>query len=413
VHSTIARAARAAAARRAGKDVFVLPASTPGSLGDAAMLCGLQELLGRAGHRPLRYFGYRDPDEWVGEMAGGSAGRLPASVLDFARFPRRAQDLGVLYVNGADVLDGKYSLERSLQRLHLAKFVAELGRPVTITGFSLREDLPPAIALAFRALPHSVRLCARDPRTHARLATLLGREAVQVADLAFLMKPHAAGAYELGVLERLQRARQEGKRLIGFCLNLHAIQLPAADDAQRAEQAVQCMTRAWQAIKRRHPDSHPVVLPHDFRGRFSDVVLGERFVREAGLADDTVIRVDRHCSAQALKSFCATLDVLVTGRMHCGIAALGGAVPVVFFNYQGKVDGLLEMFGLHSSVDASGDPQACAGEIERHVESFVEAGDAVKEQIVRALPAVCTLAAANVQACATAAPERSAGDAPA
>lgn len=396
MHSVVARSFRWSENRSEGTGVFVLPASTPGSLGDAAMLAGLKELLGATQAGRLRSFGYRDAREWVGETAGASAGLVPSSTLDFVRFAKRVRELSVLYVNGADVLDGKYSLERSLQRLHLAKFVAELGRPVTVTGFSLREDVPQAIVRAFRALPHEVRLCARDPRTHARLAARLDRQAVKVADLAFLMKPSIDTRYERDVVERLELARGAGKRLIGLCLNLHAIQREGLDDDQKAEYAVQSMRLAWQSIERRHPDCLPVVLPHDYRGRFNDLVLGERLARETGWSGNAAVVVDQPCSAQALKAFCSRLDVLVTGRMHCGIAALGSGVPAVFFDYQGKVDGLLQLFGLSSSVDASAPVDECARQIGAHVSSFLAESRRIRDQIEQALPTVRELATANL-----------------
>lgn len=393
----LARAARRLPSDAAGGDPFVLPAANPGNLGDAAMLAGLRHLLGANAAARLRYFGFADAREWWPEMGGRPAGRLPASLRRYARFALDARALRSLYVNGADVLDGKYSLDTTLKRLRLAQFVAELGRPVTITGFSMREDTPPAIVATFRALPAHVRLCARDPRSFQRLQGWLGPRVLQVADLAFLMQPAVTQPYEQAVLERLDAERARGRRLVGFCLNLHAFERAGANDAQRVEAAVACLRDAWLRLAQAHPDCVPVVLPHDIRGPHNDIVLGQAFARASGLDAAVAVVVDRPCAAEAIKAFCARLDVLVTGRMHCGIGALGGGVPCVFFDYQGKVDGLLDLFGgVSAKVEAGPDVADCAEQVWRHVAGLLAQGEAAKSAVRRALVDVQRLAALNL-----------------
>lgn len=327
-------------------------------------------------------------------MSGQSDGRMPKSVWQWMRFGAQLPRLERLYINGADMLDGKYTLKGSLARLRLANIVASAGRPVTITGFSMRLDPPPEIGRAFRALPTTVRLCAREPRTHERLRQLLGRQPIQAADLAFLMQAAVGAGYEAQTLERLGSARRAGRRLVGICPNLLAVKVPGLGDAERAEWAVRCLLEAWYAISDRHPDCVPVVLPHDYRGAFSDVALGAAFIERCRTQTDAIF-VSQRVSAPALKAFCAELDVLVTGRMHCGIAALGSGVPAVFMDYQDKAGGLLDLFGLSSSVEADADPRDCAMEIANHVNGYLDRHDEVARKIQVALPGVLQLARQN------------------
>jgi polysaccharide pyruvyl transferase WcaK-like protein len=392
----LARGARLWSGDGTAGDPFVLPASTPGSLGDAAMLAGLRRLLGPVTSARLRYLGYRDAREWWPEAGGQPGGRLPTSLRRYGRFALGAGALRGLYLNGADVLDGKYSLDGTLKRLRLAQFVAELGRPVTITGFSVREDTPPEVVEAFRALPQHVRVCARDPRSFRRLQGWLGPRVLQAADLAFLMAPAVTQPHEQAVVDRLDAERARGRRLVGLCLNLHAFERAGASEAQRVEAAVACLSTAWQRLAEDHPDCVPVILPHDTRGPHNDLVLGQAFARAAGLDDASAVLVDRPCAAEALKAFCARLDVLITGRMHCGIAALGGGVPCVFFDYQGKVDGLLDLFGASAKVEAGPDTVACADQVRRQAAALLAQGEAAKSAVRRALQNVQRLATLNL-----------------
>ena len=373
---------------------LVLPAARPGSLGDVAMLVGLGRLLDEQRAYVRRYFDYRQFGEWGNEMGGTSAGLFPRSLRGYLDLWRIMPQAVGLYINGADVLDGTYSLRDSLQRLALARFCARAGCPVTLTGFSVRKDLPGEIVTAFRRLPGSVRLCARDPETYQRLGDIVDREAVQVADLAFLMEAELTTPREQYTLDALEAHKLAGRRLVGICFNLHSAQLTGAPDSERADWIVECLCRAWQLVRTAHADCLPVVLPHDFRGEWNDVKLGVRFLQRCGLDKRNSIIVEQ-ASAQAIKAYCSKLNALITGRMHCGIAALGSGVPTVFFDYQGKVEGLLKLFGLSSSVSTGGTAAECAERVAAHVCALLDDERSVRERIATALPKVMALARDN------------------
>ena len=373
---------------------LVLPAAGPGSLGDIAMLVGLGRLLDEQRAYECRYFDYSQFGEWGKAMGGASAGLLPRSLGGYLQLSRIMPQVAGLYINGADVLDGMYSLRRSLQRLALARFCARADCPVTLTGFSVRKNLPGEIVTAFQRLPRSVRLCARDPETYQRLGDIVDQEAVQVADLAFLMEAELTTPSEHYTLDALEAHVLAGRRLVGICFNLHSVQLTGTSDSERADWIVECMCKAWQLVRAAYPDCLPVVLPHDFRGEWNDVKLGVHFLRSCGLDKRNSIIVDQ-ASAQAIKAYCSKLNVLITGRMHCGIAALGSGVPTVFFDYQGKVEGLLKLFGLSSSVSTGGTAAECAERVVAHVCALLDDERSVKERIATALPKVMALARDN------------------
>lgn len=386
--------------RRAGgassAHTLVLPASSPGSLGDAAMILGLRRLLNEAQPLELSLFDYGAPGEWAGELGGRSAGVLPSTVGEYRRLAERSE-IGRIFVNGADVLDGKYSIARSVQRLQIAEFVANCGYPATITGFSMRPDPPQEIVEAFQRLPKAVRLCARDPESHRRLQQITGREVVQVADLAFMLEPGIAGKYEMSLVEELKRFRGEQRRLVGICLNLHAVKLSPLNDEQRVEWLVECMAKMWRTLEAQCPDVVPVVLPHDYRGRWNDVALGDLLAERCGWTPRNAVLVRDRVSAPAIKEMCSHLDVLVTGRMHCGIAALGAGTPAIFFDYQGKVQGLLKLFGLSTSIECQADPQESASAILSQIHEIFSSQSTYCQTIRGALPTVRDLSRRNVE----------------
>jgi polysaccharide pyruvyl transferase WcaK-like protein len=380
---------------RNGQADFILPAAAPGSLGDVAMLLGLAQLLEKRNQGEARYFDYSVKCEWSKEVGGVSAGLIPRSIRRYLEFAFSVRRIGCLYINGADVLDGTYSLRDSLDRLRLARFVALAGRPVTITGFSLRSQLPSEIVRALQEMPHNVRLCARDPVSYRRLNSVIGRQAIAVADLAFLMQPAVSTQEEERLLEVLESRITAGHRLVGICLNLHSVRIAGAAPETRARWIVGVVSNAWHKIKSLFPESTAVVLPHDFRGEWNDVKLGAEFIQAAGLGKDDAILVEC-ATAPAIKAFCAKLNVLITGRMHCGIAALGSGVPAVLFDYQGKVEGLLNQFGLDTSVSTRSDAGLCTERIVFHVRSLLESEQSVKARIAAKLPDVLALARANL-----------------
>jgi polysaccharide pyruvyl transferase WcaK-like protein len=358
------------------------------------MLIGLERLLDEQRAYERRYFDYRQLGEWSQLMGGGSAGLFPRSLGGYLQLSRMMPEAASLYINGADVLDGAYSLRDSLQRLALARFVARAGCPVTLTGFSLRKNLPGEIITAFRRLPQSVRLCARDPETHQRLCDVVDREAIQVADLAFLMEPAITSPSEQRLLDALEAHVLAGRRLVGICFNLHSVQLANASDSEKADWIVKCLCKAWGSIRSTYSDCLPVVLPHDFRGEWNDLSLGIRFLQSCGLDKHDAIIVEQ-ASAPAIKAYCSKLNLLITGRMHCGIAALGSGVPTVFFDYQGKVEGLLKLFGLNSAISTDRTLAACAERVVAHVNTLLDDEQSIRQRIGATLPKVMALARDN------------------
>lgn len=378
------------------KKIVILPASTPGNLGDSAMVLGLLGILRNGEIKKFTLFDYNANESWCEELGLESEGLLPNSYEDYKAWSFSLPEISHLYINGADVLDGKYSLERSLQRLRLAYFVAHAGTPVTITGFSMRNNPPHEIVKMFRKLPGSVRLCSRDPISFGRVQSMTSCDVMQVADLAFLLQPSLNTEYERRVDLILKSEIERGKHLIGICLNLHSVQLADLDIEARVDWLISCMDEVLMRIYSINKDFYPVFIPHDYRGEWNDIRLNKLLATRFKNNDKDYFLIDEPVSASAIKQICSRFDVLITGRMHCGIAALGSGVPTIFFDYQGKVKGLAEYFGLKSTLEVQQDVVSTANEIVEHVNDFMSNLSYWKEEIIKTRPSICKLSQDNV-----------------
>ena len=85
--------------------------------------------------------------------------------------------------------------------------------------------------------------------------------------------------------------------------------------------------------------------------------------------------------------------MVVTGRMHLAIMALHGAVPAIPLSYQGKLSGLMRLFGTEG---LSVEPRpGFAAEVEERLERVLAAGDAIRRSLSERLPRVKELAGKN------------------
>jgi polysaccharide pyruvyl transferase WcaK-like protein len=183
---------------------------------------------------------------------------------------------------------------------------------------------------------------ARDPLSRSRLERACGRAVIGGADLAFLLDPAADSAVLDSWRPWLAAERAAGRLLIGVNANL----LVAGDGETLAG-------RYAEGLARCHAEHGPLslaLLPHDRRpmpGGLDDLAL------LAAIADRLPPELAAHArllsepaSAAELKALAGATDLVLSGRMHLAIAALGMGVPAGGVVYQGKFEGLYQHLGL-------------------------------------------------------------------
>jgi polysaccharide pyruvyl transferase WcaK-like protein len=272
----------------------------------------------------------------------------PVRVVDEAVTSRRIYELlkskryKRIVLVGADVTDGSYDPVFSCHLLSFVKIGRAFGADCTITGFSFSKKSSPAVRAMFAGLDPAIRINVRDPRSFARFEAEVGSGKAQlVADVAFLLNPDRSPSVDRAV-EWIAAERIGGRSVVG--LNFHPLLYPLG---RRGE-----IRSTVEAIINRiidEPDFSKcsfLTIEHDHRGDSADrhcmdtvrSVLEHRGARYYDF--------DRPLSAAELKCAVSYVDLVVTGRMHLAIAALGSGTPIFGLGYKDKIEGLLELAGL-------------------------------------------------------------------
>lgn len=393
VSSTLLGASRLVATRRAKRrdsaSALIIPPCPPGSLGDAAMvtsaIAGLQrhgmtrtDLL-TASRWPID----RKPDKSI-DMEAFLDWR---SRVSLARGLPQLSRYGHAFLIGADILDGVYHPEPVLTRLAVLKEIVAGGGAATIFGSSFSETPNSTVVAELRALPQSITIAAREPLSHERMERLLKRPIKLVADLAFLVEPVSTPEVVQKTLAWIDGRRAKGQQVIGFNLNaIHDEGNPGLIEAATAY-----LSKIIDA------DIAVVLVPHDTRTDRSDYFLVK--AAAAGLSDlqrESVYLLDATTPSD-VKSVMAAVDLLVTGRMHPAILAMGAGTPAFSMVYQAKFEGLYRLLGLQD-CDLLIDPAAFCKSPDQFAArtlTILENGDALRTIIRDNLGAVRALAEGN------------------
>jgi colanic acid/amylovoran biosynthesis protein len=327
---------------------LIAPAGA-GSRGDEAMLCAIADCLRQSGPVRFRLCWLEAPASKLGIPDVDSAECLPAVGRDaiasgdiISTIAGSTPPGHSVYLCGADVLDGHYSVRGSLLRIALVHALATRGVHATIVGFSLNDHVHPFCAEAMRQLPPSVRLCVRDPVSVRRAYNLTLRNVIPVADAAFLLKPQ--------ITEDTRRAEcwiegERSRRRAVVAVNVSV----AADIVWPGW--LTAYVRLLETLSRMPHRVSFILFSHDIRFGQADEVLLHQILQQLSIAARAAVYLAPSAlSAAEIKQLCGKLDLVLTHRMHLAIAALGMGTPALALNYQGKVEGLYQLFNWPSGL---------------------------------------------------------------
>lgn len=340
-----------------GPDVLIAPPGR-GNIGDQALVEAFAESVGG-----LVVVVVRDRRDFVvADHLTNRVSILPLPALIYGTAVGRARDLRRLRpvlatansvsIIGADVMDGAYVLRASVNRAALAERLVQLGWPVRIIGFSWNASPHPAALRALaRASSAGVRLLVRDPRSAER-ARSDGLAVTETADIVFLARsrdPEGAALW------------MPGERPYAL---LNASGLVSEGGSALAEYG-----RIVDDLVARGLDV--LVVPHVSRPGADDLPLCSA-IAEQGHADhgDRVRLIPTLLAPATIRSLAAGARVVVTGRMHLAVMSLMSGVPAITVATQGKVEGLMDLFGA---------PELC-----------VQPGGGLDARVIAALDAVLT-----------------------
>lgn len=259
-----------------------------------------------------------------------------------------------LFCIGADVMDGYYSAIKSLRMWMCADVMAQMGKPSTVGGFSFNEK-PSQYVVEFivNHISSKVNICLRDPVSYRRFEKKCGVKACLVADNAFMLEAQVTENYTQNAVDWSEKKQQQGRRVCA--LNLHPILIKNRNPDVINQLVISAVDTVRTLIE---DDSVSfVLLPHDFRDSNTGDLwfLGEVYNALPELTEDLFF-VTQEIPATDIKYIASKMELVVTGRMHLAIGALGKGTPIMGVTYQGKFEGLIEHFGL--SEDLLATPQS-------------------------------------------------------
>lgn len=317
------------------KKVVLIAADVPATnLGDQALTLGAISYLYKHHSKVSLYYASNEyvPVGLLEEFAGLEcreeftlAFTTPYAFTDRLKLLWSLRDVEAVFAIGADVYDGSYNPREIIVKLDVLNLIANTGASTRIVSASFSEEIDSDVSGRLAKHKAHVGLCARDDFSLARV-----REhhdgAVLTADAAFMMQP---ASRFLG--NELDSSTQP---IIGLCIK--AGDLKATEDSR---QAIRNTIARIQQMGIRL-----VALPHhpnDVLAMKSliDDFNGENWINpEPTLLDAPTIKyLAKHC------------ELVITGRMHVAIAALGTGTPAVCFHYGGKFEGLMKHFDLEWS----------------------------------------------------------------
>lgn len=336
---------------KGARHIVVLTPSSVGNLGDEAMVNSI-----------VTQLRVRDADIRITLITHAPEDAIAHAPLEtevvcldgyFDKLPSRValKQLNALFKSGtdfimlgADIIDGRYSESRSFRRLFLARKAEKAGMSVFVLGFSFSDKAVPRILDYIDTACTGFTYVCRDPLSAGRVTQVISKEVPHGADLAFLLQmpstPSADAAKR--AFDVVQHWRSEGRPILAFNGNplglLNA--MPDVDLDQAATSYAEALNTLTQDT-----GCALLCLTHDNRTAHSDARFMQRIIDR--LAPETLVHfVPETVRATDIKFLCSKVDLTVTGRMHMGIASLGAGTTTMILDFQGKVRGLYELFGL-------------------------------------------------------------------
>lgn len=264
---------------------------------------------------------------------GGGLGHL----RDVLRLRRLLEGASSLSVVGADLMDGGYGYRGASALARTAELARRRGLPSRVLGFSWNASPDPRARRALRrAARAGVQLMLRDPVSAARARADGLTGVTEAADTVF-------SATRIDV--------RSAAEVVGADQEYAVVNVSGLVHARR--DLVDPFSTLVAHLRRR--GLRVVLLPHVRRPGGDDVAVCRQVA--AGFAGDDGVRlVDGIWLPEQVRGLVDGAHLVLTGRMHLAIMALSRGVPAVCLSTQGKVEGLMDLFGTgHLSVEPDGD----------------------------------------------------------
>ena len=367
------------------------PVAPSGSMGEMAMLSGLTQTL-RTQHPDAKFtlVGTRSHEitlPGVGEVEVVPAWTGRDGSLAFDQLIRQHH---ALFGLGADVLDGKYGAALVCRFVSYCNHAVRLGIPATIIGFSFNSTpRRPAVHSLSRLHP-DVRVNVRGQPSLRRFTKSVGTAATLCADVAFLMAPSLETEAETeGWLNEMRIA---GRIPVGVNMSAHAfsqvISIIGADAL--AARMAQELSKAAE-----HDSLAYLLMPHDVKSQSGDITLLRALEKSLNALGMGHVRYVLQTDPARIKRVAGLLDLVITGRMHLAIAALGMKTPILSITYQDKFEELYQVFNLPQE-DIVQSQHCVTNALSEHISRAIARRSTTAALITKNMPSVQRLAEQNL-----------------
>lgn len=368
------------------------PMEPTGSMGDMAMLAALmQALVSKQPGAKFTLIGTYAHQLEIAQIGLVEVSPAWVGIKGVLRFDKLLRRHKAFFALGADVMDGKYGASLVCQMISYCNHAANLSIPSTILGFSFNSTprLPAVYALA--KVHSAVNLNVRDASSLARFSTATGRSGVMAADVAFLLKPDDSAVD--AVDEWIVKMRRSKHVLVGVNLSAHALQ--GIRDRTGEAAFINGLAKQLAGLGTDLNIAY-LLIPHDYKKRGGDVALLKNLQDSLNSKSYLQSYYVETKSPARIKSLVGRLDLVVTGRMHLAIAALGMGTPTLCMAYQDKFEGLYAHFDLPASELLQADTLQMA-ELGSCIHEALRRRELTVQKIKGRIPAVIRLAERNLE----------------
>ncbi len=288
-------------------------------------------------------------------------------IRDLFRLALEISRAKIVYVVGADNLDGAYSNFFSSLHWNVALAAAASKKPSTVLGFSWNES-PSKLAnkLRIKAQKQGVELMVRDSISFQRLSDSCGRGLRQVADLVF------SNRYLSEMSDFYDRERQEPSEPYVIVSGT-----PFRALRDNKTHTLEDFLPIFKAVGQ---DYQIHLVPTVCRANQNDLDIYLQIQEKYGDQYEFVI-YDRLLSPSEYFKLCRNGKLLITFRMHPAIIAMQAGLPTVMFEYQGKMQGLARDLGVENYVLDF----AQTSEVNKVINQALEHNDAIKVEILSSI----------------------------
>ncbi|MEZ5898564.1 MAG: glycosyltransferase [Hyphomicrobiaceae bacterium] len=300
--------------------VVVSPAG-PGSKGDEALIGGT---VGIFEAYPIIVLNPDREASWLDVVQAH-----PSSTRDLREvsgpiraFADQLREDDVLFVVGADVIDGSCGLEPAMDRIDLMADALAMGLPV-YASCSFRSGVAPELLEQYQHLV-GVRFLVRDELSLENLKRQTGISGQSFPDLSFFLPATEQSIIAEALSARLAEERSVRGPIIGLNFSEQSFRSFSDEHSEGSRRAF--IATVLNSLIEAHPSAFFVLLSNDCRdwpNHPSDDDFGVMALDwiASNLGPDRAANIDRSARYIDNIKIVELLDFLVTGRMHLACAA--------------------------------------------------------------------------------------------